>query len=86
MKHFLWGALAMSSLVATMFFWRFGRETRDRLFFLFAAAFFLLGVHWVLLALLVEGANEHLPLAYGVRLVAFGLFLAGIIDKNRRTP
>lgn len=84
MRDFLWGALSMSCFVATLFFVRFRRDSGDRLFSIFAVAFAVLGVHWVLLALLVHTANEHVPMVYCARLLAFGLILAGIVDKNRR--
>ena len=38
MPQFLLGAVAMASLVAAAFFWRFWRQTHDRFFMLFAAA------------------------------------------------
>lgn len=84
MQYFFWGALSMSCFVATLFFVRFRRDSGDRLFGVFAVAFGVMGLHWTLLALLVHTANEHVPVVYGARLLAFGLILAGIVDKNRR--
>ena len=51
MKQVLMGRLAMACAVAALFFLRFWRQTRDRLFALFAVAFAVLGVNRVGLAL-----------------------------------
>lgn len=79
---FLGGALAMGYVVAALFFLRFWRQARDRLFAIFAGAFLLLAVQRLLLAVnvtLVEDRTWY----YGLRLVAFLLILFAIIDKNR---
>jgi hypothetical protein len=76
------GLLLAGDLVAALFFARFYRDTRDRLFLWFAAGFVLLGVQRVTIA-----AADLLPtdpiIPYVIRLVAFLLFLGAIIDKNR---
>jgi hypothetical protein len=74
------GALAMGYSVAALFFLRYFAATRDRLFVLFAAAFALLAAQRVLLPFASEGA---MPLLYVVRVLAFLLIIAAIIDKNR---
>jgi hypothetical protein len=75
------GAMAMAFGVAALFFLRFWRDTRDRLFGLFAMALFVLAINRVALALsAVEAGRDHY---YWVRLCAFVLILAAIIDKNR---
>jgi uncharacterized protein DUF5985 len=76
------GALAMGYFVAGLFFLKFWRDVRDRLFLLFAVAFGLLAVQRVALALVVEDLEAALPL-YGLRLLAFLLIAAAIVDKNR---
>jgi peptidoglycan/LPS O-acetylase OafA/YrhL len=76
------GLLVMGYLVAGLFFLRFWRETRDRLFGIFAGAFWLLAVQRLLLALFQDPDNEQVWL-YGIRLLAFVLILVAIIDKNR---
>src|SRR5262245_60048104 len=43
---------ATAGWTAGLFFFRFWRDTRDRLFLLFGTAFWLLSLTWVLLALL----------------------------------
>lgn len=76
------GALMMGYFVAGLYFLRFWRDTRDRLFGIFAAAFWLLAAQRAALALTANSAEEQL-LLYSVRLLAFVLILAAIIDKNR---
>lgn len=78
------GALALASWVAGLFFLRFWRLSRDRLFIFFCAAFWLLAVNWLSIA-----ANHWVPetrhQAFMVRLLAFVLIIVGVIDKNRRS-
>ncbi len=50
MKQLLAGALAMGFGVAGLFFLRFWRKTRDRLFALFALSFFVMALNRVVLA------------------------------------
>lgn len=82
MTEFVAGLLAMGKAAAAVFFARFWRETADRLFLYFAAAFALLALHRTLLA-----ASSRLPIDetwyYVIRLIAFLLILVGIVDKNR---
>lgn len=82
MNQFILGVVATLAMTIALFFLRFWRRTRDRLFAFFSAAFFLLGAHWLALAFVtLERGSEHL--LYGVRLVAFGLIIVGVVDKNR---
>jgi hypothetical protein len=83
MEEFLLGAIAMGSALTALFFLRFWRETRDRLFAIFSIAFVLLGTTRVGLALSSEPREGH-TYWYWVRLVAFLLILLAIADKNRR--
>jgi len=82
MDQMMIGAIAAASLVAGLFFFRFWRTTRDRFFLLFALSFWIEGVNRVMLYETV-GLNEEAPVYYLIRLVAYGLILAAIIDKNR---
>jgi hypothetical protein len=82
MEHVIMGAIAMGSSVAALFFLRFWRDTGDRLFAMFAAAFLLLGITRLGLALSPEELEGHTHW-YWVRLVAFLLILVAIVDKNR---
>ena len=83
MQEFLDGATALACCAIALFFLRFWRETRDRFFALFAAAFWVLAADWVALAL-VNPTDETRHLFYLARLIAFGLIIAAIIDKNRQ--
>jgi hypothetical protein len=84
MPQFLLGAVAMASLVAAAFFWRFWRQTHDRFFMLFAAAFLLEAINRTTLAAVGSVTEEQEPLFYLVRLFSFLLILIAIIDKNLR--
>jgi hypothetical protein len=75
---------ATGAWVVGLFFLRFWRETSDRLFAFFGAAFWLLSISWLLLAFF-SPTDETRPYIYAVRLVAFCLIIAGTIDKNRGT-
>lgn len=76
------GAILMGYLVAGLFFLRFWRDTRDRLFLIFAVAFVILGAQRLALVLTREMLETQTGL-YVVRLFAFLLILGAIIDKNR---
>lgn len=79
--QFTLGAIAMACWVAGLFFLRFWRATRDRLFAIFAAAFWLLGLIRVAQAM-VGNTSDRTTSLYWVRLAAFVLILAAIVDKN----
>lgn len=83
-EGFLLGVIVTASLTAAGFFWRFYRQTRDSLFFAFAAAFAIEGVNRIAF-LLVDKPSEGSPIIYMVRLVAFLLLLGAIVAKNRGT-
>jgi hypothetical protein len=79
---FLGGMITTGHLVAALFFLRFWRGARDKLFLAFAAAFFLLGVNQAMVTLTNMPIEERSPL-YLVRLAAFALILLAIWNKNR---
>lgn len=81
LNEFFLGGIVMACAVAGLFFLRFWRRTRDRLFLIFAVAFWTLGGNWLALAFI--NADEVRTWLYAVRLAAFVLILAGIWDKNR---
>ncbi|BBO33309.1 DUF5985 family protein [Lacipirellula parvula] len=83
MEHFIMGAIAMASIVVAAFFLRFWRDTRDRLFMLFAIAFALLALTRLGLAMSGD-ASEADTSWYWVRFAAFVIILVAIADKNRR--
>lgn len=79
---FLSGAIFMACLAVALHFARLWRRTGDRLFAFFLTAFVVFAAERVVLAL-VPAHNEFAPFVYLVRLIAFGLIIAGVIDKNR---
>ena len=81
---FLQGISSTAAWVSGLFFLKFWRNSRDTLFAFFAAAFVFLGLSWALLAI-VAPTEETRPYVYSLRLIAFGLIIAGIVAKNRRT-
>ena len=81
MSQVVMGALAMGFGVAGLFFLRFWRETRDRLFGFFALAFFILAASRLWFAVF-EPRDVHGDYLYWVRLLAFGMILLAILDKN----
>ena len=82
MHNFLLGAIFMAFALAGLFFLRFWRDTRDRLFLFFSLAFFVLASNRIGFFLTVE-QNVKGDSLYGVRLMAFLLILLAILDKNR---
>jgi hypothetical protein len=76
------GAILMGYAVAGLFFLRFWRDTRDRLFLIFAIAFWILGLQRLALALTRDMMETQTEL-YLIRLFAFLLILGAIVDKNR---
>jgi hypothetical protein len=81
-KILLNGALVMACLACALFFVRFWRESRDRLFALFALSFTVMSVNWLALSLLaVDDERRHY--VYVIRLLSFLLILFAIWDKNR---
>ena len=81
MNQFFIGAITMGHLVASLFFLRFWTKTHDRLFAIFAAAFFILGLNRLALVLTSDTSEHHY--VYWVRLAAYILILFAILDKNR---
>jgi hypothetical protein len=82
MNQLLLGAISMGTITIGLFFLRFWRNTGDRFFLFFATAFGLEGVNRALLAL-YQDSDEHQPIFYLIRLLAFLLILIAIVDKNR---
>jgi Family of unknown function (DUF5985) len=75
------GAVVMASGIASLFFLKFWRQTRDRFFLFFSAAFALDAATRLLLAL-IPHSDEQEPLFYIGRLITFVLIMAAIVDKN----
>lgn len=81
--NLLGGALVTGYLIAGLFFLRFWYASRDRLFALFAAAFWMLAVQRLAIAL-THAVVENQALFYILRLLAFIIIIFAIVDKNRR--
>jgi hypothetical protein len=77
----LLGAIAFGSAVAGLFFLRFWRTTNDRLFLYISIALFLQALDRVLLGIAMS--SEENPAIYLIRLLAYGLIIWGIVEKNR---
>ena len=82
MSDLVSGMLAAGYLVAGLHFLKFHHRTRDRLFLLFAIAFWTLAVQRVGVALLADESGAAVWL-YAVRAGAFLLIIYAIVDKNR---
>jgi len=81
MTELFTGAITMGSLVIALFFLRFWRDSHDRFFLYFALSFFIEGVHRLYSALHDNGGEDS-PLHYLIRLLAYGLILWAILEKN----
>jgi len=81
MTELITGAITMGSLVIALFFLRFWRDSHDRFFLYFALSFFIEGVHRLYSALHDNGGEDS-PLHYLIRLLAYGLILWAILEKN----
>jgi len=82
LNQLLSGILTMGYVVVGLFFLKFWKQSRDRLFSLFALAFFILAGQRLALALTTQNSEGNVVL-YLVRLLAFIVILVAIIDKNR---
>jgi hypothetical protein len=82
LNQFFAGAASVSLLVIAMFFFRFWKRTRDRLFLFFASAFLILMLERLIRASM-EIETEWAPYVYMVRLAAFVVIIIGVVDKNR---
>lgn len=74
----------LGTWTASAFFFRFWSKTRDRLFLLFGVSFWLLGLERVVLTWMDGRSGEDHSSIYLLRLVAFAVILAAIVDKNRQ--
>lgn len=82
LANFLYGVIAALCWVVGLFFVGFWRRTRDRFFGYFGAAFWLLGLGRLAMAVFGETNEAHRSI-YLLRLVAYAVFLIAIVDKNR---
>ena len=85
MPQILIGAIVMASFVAGLFFFRYWRSTRDKFFLYFALSFWIEAADRIALGVLGP-TSEFEPLFYGVRVLAYGLIVLAILQKNRKRP
>ncbi len=78
---FLAGAVTLGYLVSSGFFLRFWTKTAERLFLAFGVAFIFLALNQIA-ATYLEAGDERTIYAYALRVIAFTLILAAIVDKN----
>lgn len=78
----LLGAIAVGCFIAGLFFLRYWRSTRDRLFLFFMLSFWIEAGNRVHMALNASW-RETEPAHYLVRLLSYALILIAIWDKNR---
>ena len=81
---FLSGAIVLANLVIGVFFLRFFRDYRDRLFLFFSASFIFDALERALPILLAE-VDEGAVWIFAMRMAAYVLIVVAIIDKNRQT-
>ncbi|MEC4723163.1 DUF5985 family protein [Noviherbaspirillum sp. CPCC 100848] len=85
MEDILTGAIATASFVVALYFFRFWKSTRDKLFLYFALAFVIEGGNRLVLSGLLQmsvGSLEEYSV-YLLRLASYSLILMGIWVKNR---
>jgi predicted permease len=78
---FMSGAVFFGFLIAGIFFLRFWKRTRDRLFLAFALAFWLMAANQFGYSVM-DMENENSGYLYLLRVIGYGLILAAIIGKN----
>ena len=83
MNEFLNGGTMVASLGIALYFLRYWKRTRDRLFLAFAVAFATFAVNRVVLLALDE-QSEARTYVYLLRAVMFLVIAAAILDKNTR--
>ena len=81
MNELLAGGIATASLIAGLFFVRYWRTTRDRFFLWFALSFLVEGLNRFSLYAFA-GLDDASPIYYVIRLVAYGLIVWAILEKN----
>lgn len=82
-EGFLLGVIVTACLVASGYFLKFWRQTRDPLFLAFSAAFAIEGVNRTCF-LFVDNPESGSVVLYTVRLASYLLILVAIANKNRK--
>ena len=78
---FLTGAISVACFVVALFFLRFWHSTRDRFFIFLASSFALEGLTRAASVALQSPDTD--PVFYGTRVIAYGLIIVAIWQKNR---
>lgn len=81
MVAFIYGMIVMGYALAGLFFLKFWRRSGDALFVKFAAAFWLLALNEVAVAVITNPLGEK-SWPYLLRLAAFVLIAIAILQKN----
>ena len=81
MDQFLRGIAAAECVTIGLFFLRYFRRDRDRLFMFFSLSFFLLAADRIALAT-AAAYGESTALPYWARAFAYLLIVVAIVDKN----
>ncbi len=70
--------------ICGIYFYKFWRQSQDRLFILFAIAFWIMALERLVLVLIATPSEEVRSAVYLFRLLAFIIILFAIVDKNRK--
>ncbi|MBX9693298.1 MAG: hypothetical protein K2Z81_12995 [Cyanobacteria bacterium] len=79
--QFLSGSTMMAEIGIAVFFFKFWRNSKDRLFAYFAFSFITLAISQIVVFCYGDKGNFSLY-GYSVRLIAFALIIVGIVEKN----
>jgi hypothetical protein len=79
---FLSGAISLASVIVALFFLRFWRATRDPFFIYFSLSFALEAIGRGASGLLL--VSDDNPMFYVLRVIAYGLIILAIWQKNRK--
>jgi hypothetical protein len=83
MYGFVSGAISFACGIVGLFFLRFWKQTDDRLFQIFAIAFWVLAVERFIPVYLVMNDDDSRNPLYLVRFIAFMLIGLAILQKNQ---
>jgi hypothetical protein len=82
-QYFMGGGAMLACAACGLIFLRSWKNTADRLFLLFALAFFFMSLErWVLVS--VSPENEFRFYVYTIRMISFVLIAIAIVEKNRK--
>ena len=90
-SQFISGGIMVGFLATGFFFFRFWQKTRDSLFAVFAASFWILAIERVFLLATSDwgdpsaGTHELRGYVYWIRFTAFMLIIVAFLLKNRRS-